>query len=111
VIRVLEGGAIESSFSGVYAPEFTVGTDADGQVLAEHEAQMIADVKAQGWELVSGWTGQYGYSGPIMHPSEFIGGALEQHIRETPGYWVAVAVEGDDYEPAAGWALAYRETL
>jgi hypothetical protein len=63
--------------------------------------------------LLDGFSGQYGYSGPIMHPSEFIGGGMERHIRETPGLYVAVVVtdldvdDGDD--DAVGWAVAYRE--
>ena len=30
-----------------------------------------------------------------MHTSEFIGGALAEHIISTPGYWVACAVDVD----------------
>lgn len=76
----------------------------------------------EGWELLTGFTGQYSYNGPIMHNSEFIGGSLERHILETPGYWVAVGVEshcqytephctedsGCDCDPA-GWAVAHKE--
>lgn len=75
----------------------------------------------EGWELLSGFTGQYGYNGPVMHASEFIGGGLERHILETPGYWVATVVESDcQYkEPncnedsgcncdPAGWAVAHK---
>lgn len=76
---------------------------------------------SDGWTLLSGFTGQYSYNGPVLHPSEFIGGGLERHIRETPGYYVALVVEGRcdygttecdvergcDCEPA-GWAVAYK---
>lgn len=92
---------------------------------------------SEGWTLLSGFTGQYSYNGPVMHSSEFIGGGLERHIRETPGYYVALVVNascephtktvsritGDvkcscgyfycedepetDCEPA-GWAVAYK---
>lgn len=75
----------------------------------------------EGWELLSGFTGQYGYNGPVMHSSEFIGGGMERHILETPGHYVALVVEshcgyteehcseesGCDCEPA-GWAVAYK---
>jgi len=45
-----------------------------------------------GWELLKGFTGQYGYNGPVMHSSEYVGGGLERHIRETPGYYVVLIV-------------------
>lgn len=76
----------------------------------------------EGWELLTGFTGQYSYNGPVMHPSEFIGGGLETYILETPGYYVALVVEGHcDYDGTtdcdpetgcncepAGWAIAYK---
>jgi hypothetical protein len=42
-----------------------------------------------------------------MHTSEFVGGGLEDHIRETPGSYAVVIVRCDDGEDA-GWAVAYR---
>lgn len=69
-----------------------------------------------GWELVNGYSGQHGYAGPVMHPSEFIGGAMAAHVMETPGVYVAVIVdhypdpEVDGDEPdgdAVGWALLH----
>lgn len=77
---------------------------------------------SDGWELLQGFTGQYSYNGPVMHPSEFIGGGLERHIRETPGYYVALVVNGScDYDGTtecdvehgcecepAGWAVAFK---
>jgi hypothetical protein len=45
-----------------------------------------------GWTLLSGFTGQDGYNGPVMHASEYVGGGLERHIRETPGYYVVLIV-------------------
>ena len=56
------------------------------------------------WTWLRGWTGQYCYHGAHMHPSEYIGGALERHIRETPGYWAAVVFDDHD-----SWGLAFRE--
>lgn len=111
VIRVREGGVIDAGVTGVWAPEIHVGTDEDGQITDADERQMIEDAEAQGWTLLTGWTGQYSYNGPIMHASEYIGGGLETHIRETPGLYCAVVVEtDDDRDDAAGWAVAYRET-
>lgn len=62
----------------------------------------------ESWELMNGYSGQSGYSGPIMHNSELIGGSLERDILARPGLYVAiVSCYEDDY--AEGWAIAYRE--
>lgn len=61
------------------------------------------------WSLLTGWTGQSGYRGVVMHASEYVGGALAGHITENPGLYVVISVEtDDDSEDAAGWAIAYR---
>jgi hypothetical protein len=110
VVRVLEDGTIEELVRGVRAPELVSGCTGDGSILKEHEQAMVTDARHQGWHLLSGWTGQYSYCGVGMHPSEFIGGRLEEHIRETPGLWVVVVPsmlrDGEDYD---GWVLAHRE--
>lgn len=87
-----------------------------------------------GWSMLSSWTRQYSYNGPVMHNSEFIGGGLEEHIRQTPGYYVALYVshvgtgetacaecgaesgewctdncEGDRETLIDGWVVAFRE--
>ena len=68
------------------------------------------ELDSEGWTLLDGFSGQYGYSGPMMHSSEFIGGGLEAHILATPGIYVAlVGYNLDDSEPDE-WAVAYRET-
>jgi hypothetical protein len=75
----------------------------------------------EGWELMTGYTGQYGYNGPCMHASEYIGGRMARDILETPGLYVALIVESDcgyteehcndedgcQCEPE-GWAVAYK---
>jgi hypothetical protein len=110
VIQVHADGTVTDGPAGIYAPESVITTDADGQILAADEAEYTASIERQGWQLERGLTGQYGYSGPIMHASEYVGGELEDHIRETPGLWTVVTVETlDDSEDAAGWAIAYRE--
>jgi hypothetical protein len=105
VIEVHEDGTI-SHPRGVYSPECYVDADADGQVAGEPDVAP--------WTLLSGYTGQYGYNGPIMHSSEVIGGRMVDDILARPGYYVALVVEvmphddEEDPEPA-GWAIAYRE--
>lgn len=110
VIRVRERGVVDERVPDVYAPEVYVGVDADGQITDADESAMIETVRAAGWELLTGWTHQYSYNGPIMHTSEFVGGRLADHILSTPGLYCAVTVETlDDDDDAAGWAVAYRE--
>jgi hypothetical protein len=107
-VQIGPDGEVTEIGPGVYAPELLMETDEDGQILDEHEADYIEQARRQGWELLTGWTGQHAYHGPVMHPSEFVGGALSDHIRETPGTYVVITVETDDSEDAAGWAVAYR---
>jgi len=110
VVQVHADGTITEP-DNVHAPEVIVDVDEDGSILGEHEAEMICSVRAQGWELLTGFTGQYGYNGPCLHSSEYIGGGLERHIRETPGLYVAVVVITSSPEgpsEADSWAVAYR---
>ena len=119
VIRVKNGVITESDFpTSVHAPELMIGTDSEGQILAEHERHLIEDAKRAGWDVQTGWSGQHNYSGPIMHNSEYIGGALADHIMSTDGYWVAVSAEchelyddnGNELtDNPAGWLLLHRE--
>jgi hypothetical protein len=97
VIRVDADGMVHDDVRDVFAPEINMQTDDDGQILAEHDAALIADLKRTGWTAETGWTGQCGnHKGdPIMHRSEFIGGSLAEHIIATPGYWVACVVDVD----------------
>lgn len=111
-------------------PDGTV-TDAEGSHYFELRhvsgAKPSHDFSASsdGWSLMNGYSGQYSYSGPIMHDSEFIGGGMERDILSTPGLYVALVCEADpdcgrvdcahdddtctDYEDPepAGWAVAY----
>ena len=97
--RVNDDGTITTSLPDVYAPECYVPVDDDGQECGPPETWV-------GWSFVGGWSGQQSYSGPIMHPSEYLGGAMARWVLETPGVYVVCAVEtDDDDEDAAGWAL------
>ena len=107
VIRVSPDGTIDAHPSRTYpltphAPESVIFTRHDGQISAADEDAWAERVRAQGWEPERGWTGQYSYSGAFMHASEYVGGHLEDHIRQTPGLWVAVVVSClvDDADPA-----------
>lgn len=106
----VDGDGIVTDASGVYAPELLMPVTSDGQILAQHEADYTDQARRQGWQLLSGWTGQSGYRGPVMHSSEYVGGGLARHILETPGQYVVTTVEtDDDDEQAAGWVVLFRE--
>ena len=115
VIRVAENG--NATVTNENPPE--VYADAawdehgDAHMSSQDDRDMINHLKAQGWEVLTGWTGQYGYNGPVMHSSEYIGGKLADHIRENPGLYVRMAVEimppGDDSESKyVGWIVAHK---
>ena len=115
VIRVHEDGSI--THPDVYAPEVymdaTWDEHGDAHTSDQDNRDMINHLKTQGWEVLTGWTGQYGYNGPIMHESEFIGGKLADHIRETPGVYVRLAVEitppdEDSESESIGWIVARK---
>lgn len=102
VIRVHEDGTI-SEPENVWAPEVTW-------------SEGTHHVSGDGWSLLSGYSGQYGYAGPVMHDPEYIGGRMEEDIIATPGYYVAVVVSDvdnatEDETPYAGWAVAHREDI
>lgn len=71
---VNEDGTVE--LSGNHGPdEVYGGLYGDGSL-------MISD----GWETWSdGYTGQYGYNGPVLHDSEFLGGGIAHDLLEEPG--------------------------
>lgn len=84
VIRVNEDGTVSGVEEFFY---FEVGTDlGDDGIWHAHESL------PEGWSLMSGYTGQYGYNGPHMHQSEFIGGRMARDILETPGLYVVLEV-------------------
>lgn len=119
VIRIDENGAVAKPLTTTYAPEVYVecADDDCGPITAEAEAAMIAHVEEQGWELMTGYTGQCLYNGPIMHVSEYVGGRLEDDIRATPGLYVVVEPTGlyeteeqeeRNGDQAIGWVVARK---
>lgn len=100
VISVDPSGEVKDGFTGIYAPE----------LMHVEGGQSPNDVEGVGdWELLTGYTGQYGYNGAVMHASEFIGGRLERDILSRPGLYVACVVNCYDDDEPAGWAIAYKE--
>lgn len=93
VIEVHQDGSVTHR-ADIYAPE------------------LVDDTVSDGWELLNGYSGQYLYSGPVMHSSEFIGGRMADDILSTPGIYVAVVATTTDKEFAEdniyGWAVARK---
>lgn len=93
-------GDLVDALADVYAPEVF------------HDDVSDIQVGGHGWTPLRGYTGQHGYRGPVMHPSEYLGGRLADDILATPGVYVVCAVDvldGEDSEPA-GWAVLRRDS-
>lgn len=89
------------------------GTVTDSGLLAPsvwHSESDDVQIDGSSWEALTGWTGQYGYSGAVMHASEQFEGGIRDHVLSTPGTYVLVVVnvlpDEDDEDPEpAGWAV------
>lgn len=101
VFTVTDDGRVIDGPRGVYAPE------------VYHSDTDDIEVYGDGWEPLTGYTGQYGYRGAVMHPSEYLGGRLAEDILSTPGTYVVTVVDtppdDDDSGPElVGWAVLRR---
>ena len=96
----------------------------DVYVCEQEDGTWTEDVEGDPWTLLTGFSGQYGYDGPMMHASEYIGGGLARHILETPGFYTAVVgihvplddgywfnEDGGLDDELDSWAVAYTETV
>lgn len=107
VVRVFPDGTVSddrADVAGADAPELYQWESPEGV----WEEEMMSGT----WRLVSGFSGQHGYRGPMMHASEQLAGGIARHVLATPGLWVALYpsctdAAGEDVE-ADSWALAWR---
>lgn len=83
-----------------YAP--SVYNDPDGDIIIDGGSE---------WRAIVGKTGQYGYRGAVMHPSETADDAtIARWVREAGGTVFAIVEvvgDGDEWDPV-GWAIVYR---
>jgi hypothetical protein len=95
-VRVHPDGTLTTET--LYAPEsFDMGED---------DADVIGQARSAGWELVTGYSNQHGYSGPVMHTSEYIGGGMARAVLATPGvYAVATVDDANNDGYPIGWVL------
>lgn len=93
VIRVHPDGTVSDEW-GVFAPEL-------------YDGKLSPDT---GWTLLTGYSSQDRYSGPVMHNSESIGGGMATAILSDPGVYVAIAAswtpDDDSEDTIEGWAVA-----
>lgn len=82
-VEVLPGGIVVEGPRDLWAPELR-----DGELDSDR------------WELLDGYSGQQGYSGPIMHASELIGGGMARDILDTPGIYVALVSHRTELDPS-----------
>lgn len=71
------------------------------------------EIDGDGWTALDGLTGQYGYSGAVMHQSELVGpnvmrAMLDVLDDEPAAVFVMAVVDSDDDGEPAGWAVLYR---
>lgn len=100
-VLVNEDGTITEGITNVTAPEA-------GSYGADFEDVIKEGIN--GWSAIHGSSNQSGYSGPVFHPSEYIGESLSQRILATPGYWAVEEVYDED-DPNGlpyGWVLLHK---
>lgn len=105
--EVHEDGTVTTYLPSVYGPEVSEDLDDDGQSVGK------PTISGAGWDFVDGYSGQSGYSGPVMHNSEYLGGGMARDVLAEPGIYCVTTVEANDPnwdysvenpEPT-GWAL------
>ena len=106
-----------TSHPSLYAPDVSLmGEDSREAERAKAQtggwrsnAYVDVDVDDSAWTPLTGHSGQDRYRGAVMHPSEYIGGGLEDHLLAHPGTYVVVEVRDEDgcfpEGDPIGWAL------
>jgi hypothetical protein len=95
---------------------FTVHVDGTVSLaLSEHAPDLLDEHLSSGWTPITGYSGQHGYRGPIMHNSEFLGGRMASDTLAEPGTYVIVAahwsaLEDDGDTDIEGWMLARKDS-
>lgn len=121
VVRILDDGTVDNpgNVPHVRVPEAILDArwdeHGDPHVYPDHEKGFVERMSREGWDVFQGRVSHGVHLGPVIHDSYYIGGSLEEIIRETPGFWVSVVVdmiredERGNHRIPAGWALLHRE--
>jgi hypothetical protein len=91
-------GQVIEDIPGVYVPSVYNSDEAD------------IDIDSAYWVALSdGWTGQYGYNGPVMHPSEYIGefiaNRLEEIAEDYKAFGITEVMDDTDADNVIGWVI------
>lgn len=125
VVAVMPDGRVldrdeRGNLLAVHAPEVVMDYDGPfsmADIRDSHERDMAANLRDQGWEVLTGYSADPGI---ILRSDQLLAGALEERIREEPGFWVALTVElhpkeddpeyedGNGESDAAGWIVARK---
>lgn len=88
---VLPHGNIDTSPERGCAPSVYLYVDKQGNGVGTEEVECDREYP---WEPVTGYSGQHGYSGPVMHASEYLGGNMASDVLgDWGGVYVVCAVE------------------
>lgn len=80
IIQVMPDGSVHPAPSTIWSPE-----------LHDEELDLpFKDGEKVPWELLTGYSGQHGYRGPVMHNSECVRGSIADRVLSEPGYYVAI---------------------
>lgn len=98
-----QGGAVQAIIE-IDVPQVHITDDRD-----------VLEIERSGWAALSGFSNQEGYSGPIIHPSEFFSGPMAWQLHfETISkksdrvYALVEVTDPDDPDALVGWAVLER---
>lgn len=98
VFRATADGFTATDDDDVWESGLTIITDPDESLDDSMILEALHGAGLQNWEPVKGWTGQHGYRGPVMHPSEVFRGSMAADV------W-------HDAEPTSRYVMVYVDTL
>lgn len=98
-----QGGAVQALIE-IDVPQVHITADRD-----------VLEIGRSGWAALSRFSNQEGYSGPIIHPSEFFSGSMARRLhfeairkRSDRVYALVEVTDPDDPDALVGWAVLER---
>ena len=98
-----QGGAVQALIE-IDVPQVNITADRD-----------VLEIERSGWAALSGFSNQEGYSGPIIHPSEFFSGPMARQLhfktiskKSDRVYALVEVTDPDDPDALVGWAVLER---